>query len=138
MSDPEVFIGLDVGKAEHHCVALNLAGDRLVDRPLPNDEAALRGLFAQLAAEDHLTGIGEPTAFATRAAHYIAELNAIHPFREGNGRCQLTLLSILMELAGLPMDEDRIEPEGFMQAMVASFGGALGPLTAAIAGMAEG
>ena len=35
-------IGLDVGKAEHHCVALNLAGDRLVDRPLLNDEAALR------------------------------------------------------------------------------------------------
>jgi len=31
-------------------VALNLAGDRLVDRPLPNDEAALRELFSQLAS----------------------------------------------------------------------------------------
>ena len=37
MANPQVLIGLDVGKAEHHCVALNLAGDRLVDRPLPND-----------------------------------------------------------------------------------------------------
>ncbi len=50
MSDPEVFVGLDVGKAEHHCVALNVAGDRLVDRPLPNDEAALRELFSQLVS----------------------------------------------------------------------------------------
>ncbi len=50
MSDPEVFVGLDVGKTEHHCVALNMAGDRLVDRPLPNDEAALRELFSQLVS----------------------------------------------------------------------------------------
>jgi len=50
MSDPEVFVGLDVGKTEHHCVALNMIGDRLVDRPLPNDEAALRELFSQLAS----------------------------------------------------------------------------------------
>lgn len=49
MSEPTVFVGLDVGKSEHHCTALNAAGDRLVDRPLPNDEAALRAVFAELA-----------------------------------------------------------------------------------------
>lgn len=27
MSDPEVFVGLDVGKSEHHCTALNAAGE---------------------------------------------------------------------------------------------------------------
>jgi cell filamentation protein len=29
-------------------------------------------------------------AFASRAAHFLYELNAIHAFREGNGRSQLT------------------------------------------------
>ena len=51
MSSWQVFVGLDVGKAEHHCVALNAAGERLADRPLPNDEQALRALFGQLARQ---------------------------------------------------------------------------------------
>jgi hypothetical protein len=50
MSNPDVFVGLDVGTATHHCVALNAAGDRLADRALPNDEQALRDLFTQLSA----------------------------------------------------------------------------------------
>lgn len=94
-------------------------------------------LFEALAAENYLMDAGDIATFSARAAHYIAELNAIHPFREGNGRCQLTLLSILMDLAGFPMDEDRIEPDGFMLAMVASFEGELGLLAAAIEGMAQ-
>lgn len=78
-------------------------------------------LFAQLADENHLTQIDEPGTFAERAAPYIAEINATHPFREGNGRCQLTLLSILMEHAGFHMDEERLQPDKFMEAMIASF-----------------
>ena len=50
MSDTGVFVGLDVGKAEHHCVALNVGSDRLSDRPPPNDEQALRTLLTQWAA----------------------------------------------------------------------------------------
>lgn len=98
----------------------------------------MESLFEALAAENYLMDADNIAAFSARAAHYIAELNAIHPFREGNGRCQLTLLSILMDLAGFPMNEDRIEPEAFMRAMVASFGGDLGALSAAIEGMAQG
>jgi transposase len=44
----KVFCGLDVGKAEHHATALNLAGKRLYDKAIANDEAALRALFTQL------------------------------------------------------------------------------------------
>ena len=49
MSEPTVFIGLDVGKSVHHCTALDTAGKRLIDRALPNDEQALRVAFGQLA-----------------------------------------------------------------------------------------
>lgn len=40
---PAVFIGLDVGKSEHHAVALTTAGKTIYDKALPNDETRLRG-----------------------------------------------------------------------------------------------
>jgi hypothetical protein len=33
----DVFIGVDVGKGEHHAVALDRAGRQLYDKALPND-----------------------------------------------------------------------------------------------------
>lgn len=45
-----VFLGLDVGKGEHHAVGLDRPGKRLLDRALPNDEAKLRELFGRLKA----------------------------------------------------------------------------------------
>ena len=93
-------------------------------------------IFSQLASEHYLTQIDDIEIFAERASHFIAEINAIHAFREGNGRCQLTLLTILMELAGFEMDEDRLDPEPFMEAMIASFHGDNGPLAQSIVAMA--
>lgn len=34
----DVFIGLDVGKDEHHAVAVDWTGTKLFDKALPNDE----------------------------------------------------------------------------------------------------
>jgi transposase len=50
MSEYAVFCGLDVGKAEHHGVALDPDGKPLFDRPLGNDETALRALFTALSS----------------------------------------------------------------------------------------
>jgi hypothetical protein len=44
----EVFCGIDVAREMHHAVGLNGAGDRLVDRPLPNAEPDLIKLFTDL------------------------------------------------------------------------------------------
>ena len=41
-------IGLDVGKTGHHACALDPDGNRLFDKPLPQDEAQLRDLFTHL------------------------------------------------------------------------------------------
>jgi len=52
------------------------------------------GLFGGLAAEQHLVGLDrEP--FVDRLAFHYSELNALHPFREGNGRAQRAFLSQL-------------------------------------------
>lgn len=45
-----IYLGLDVGKGEHHACALNVAGKRVHDKPLPQDEHRLLELFDQLAA----------------------------------------------------------------------------------------
>ncbi|MEV7768196.1 IS110 family transposase [Microbacterium sp. NPDC086615] len=44
-----VFVGLDVGKSEHHAVALDRAGKKLYDKTLPQDEARLRQIIADLS-----------------------------------------------------------------------------------------
>ncbi len=49
--DAAVFIGLDVGKSEHHAVALTRDGKKLYDRPLPNTERGITEVLDRLA--DH-------------------------------------------------------------------------------------
>jgi cell filamentation protein len=59
-----------------------------------NIDREMRRLFAGLTAEKYFRGL-DALQFAESAAHLLTELNAIHPFREGNGRMQLTFLAIL-------------------------------------------
>ncbi|WP_368664906.1 transposase, partial [Corynebacterium sp. HMSC14B06] len=47
---PDIIIGLDVGKTDHHACALTNTGERIYDKPLPQDEAARREIFASMQA----------------------------------------------------------------------------------------
>lgn len=69
---------------------------------------------------------------ASGAARFLSELNAIHPFREGNGRAQNTFLALVADQAGHPLDLDRLNPDAMLAAMIASFNADEGPLTAVI------
>ncbi|MFD2398218.1 IS110 family transposase [Prauserella oleivorans] len=77
-----VFLGLDVGKGNHHAVGLDPAGKRLHDGPLPNSEPKLRTLFDTLAAHgpllvvvDQPATIGAlPVAVARACGHQVAYL----------------------------------------------------------------
>jgi hypothetical protein len=44
----DVFVGVDVGKGEHHAVALNRAGKVIFDKALPNDEGKMRAVLQKL------------------------------------------------------------------------------------------
>jgi cell filamentation protein len=79
-------------------------------------------LFDNLRMADYLRNLDAKT-FATKAAHFLAELNAIHAFREGNGRSQLTFFTLLADRARHPLNLDKLEPGEMLQAMIASFGG---------------
>ncbi len=62
-------------------------------------EPELNKLFEKLEAQNHLVG-KDPNTFAAAAAHYVNEINAIHPFIDGNGRTQRIWLRNLGEKAG--------------------------------------
>jgi cell filamentation protein len=64
-----------------------------------------------------------PDEFVAAAADFLGELNAIHPFREGNGRTQLIFLRMLGLRAGHPFRSENVEPDAFLRAMIASFFG---------------
>ena len=59
--------------------------------------------------------------FVIRAADFLGELNAIHPFREGNGRTQLVFLGLIGNACGHTLDFKRLRRETFLPAMVTSF-----------------
>ena len=100
-----------------------------------NIEAQASKLFGQLKTKNRLRGL-DSKAFADGAAHFLAELNAIHPFRDGNGRAQLFLM-LLAERAKHPLDGNRIDPKVVMDAMIESFGGEEKPLAQMIEGLIE-
>jgi cell filamentation protein len=87
----------------------------------------MKKLFGWLDSENHLRDLDAQT-FAAKAAHMLAELNAIHPFREGNGRTQNAFLDVLAARAGHPLNFERLHPPDMLQAMIASFDGDEQPL----------
>lgn len=88
-------------------------------------------LFTGLKAARQLRDL-EPAEFAKASAHFLAELNAIHPFREGNGRTQNAFLTMFATSAGHRVDLRRLRPKPMLSAMVASFNGNETPLEAII------
>src|SRR5690606_13229379 len=78
-----------------------------------NIEPQLRALFAWLADHDRLTGL-DADDFAELGAHFLSELNAIHAFREGNGRVQMAFFAMMADRAGHPIDFGQLEPEPFL------------------------
>jgi cell filamentation protein len=88
-------------------------------------------IFDALHKDGLLIG-ASATDFAQKAAHVLAEINAVHPFREGNGRTQLAFLAMLAEHNGLTFNADILERERVIGAMIDSFSGDELPLAAII------
>jgi cell filamentation protein len=97
-------------------------------------EGQLNALFDWLADKDYLRGLDAPE-FGVQAAHFLAEINAVHPFREGNGRTQLSFLVLLAEQAGHPLDMEKLDPEELLNAIIESFDSPEGPLAEVIVGL---
>ncbi|GAA5227790.1 IS110 family transposase [Paeniglutamicibacter antarcticus] len=58
----DVYIGADVGKSNHHAVALNKAGKKLLDKALPQDETKLKSLIKSLSKHGRLLFVADQPA----------------------------------------------------------------------------
>ena len=77
-------------------------------------------IFAKLAEENYLQGL-DAAEFSTRAAYYLGEINALHPFREGNGRTQREFITQLAYNNGYLIDWTNIREDDMIQASIESF-----------------
>jgi cell filamentation protein len=95
----------------------------------PYIEGEAQRLGASLAAEKHLQGLDKPR-FVERLAHYYAEWNALHPFREGNGRSTREFIAQLAREAGYEFDQKHIDNDKnqWNDAAMRSFKGDLEPM----------
>jgi cell filamentation protein len=84
-------------------------------------------VLARLAKERFLRGT-DARGFCERAAYYMAEINALHPFREGNGPAQREFLRELAVDAGYELAWSLVTQEEMHAASIASFqeGGSAG------------
>lgn len=79
----------------------------------------LSHLLQQLNDENHLIGLERPQLIA-RSAYYMAELNYIHPFREGNGRAIREFMRILYLQNNYLVDWGSVPVDELLQAMIDS------------------
>jgi fido (protein-threonine AMPylation protein) len=85
-------------------------------------ESAARPIFKKLETEKYLAELDIVT-FSDRAAHYLGEVNALHPFREGNGRAQREFINHLAYKNGYRLDWKNITQSDMIQASIESFKG---------------
>jgi cell filamentation protein len=62
-------------------------------------------------------------AFLQEIARLLGELNAIHPFREGNGRSQMAFIGLIGATFSHPFAFERLNPGTFLSAMITSYFG---------------
>src|SRR5690606_1028530 len=85
----------------------------------------------ELRAESFLQG-SDADQFSERAAYFLAEWNALHPFREGNGRATRHLVGQLADEAGYSIRWQGMDRVSYLNASIDSFHGNLEPLTGLI------
>lgn len=80
----------------------------------------LEVVFSQLKQDQHLQDL-KLDPFIEKSAYYFNELNAIHPFREGNGRTNRVFFSALAHHAGYTLSWAKVNPDLYMQASILGF-----------------
>src|SRR5690606_16351545 len=65
----------------------------------------------------------DPHTFSERAGYYLGELNALHPFREGNGRAIREFVGQLARGSGYSIDWTETERSEMTQAAIEAYHG---------------
>jgi cell filamentation protein len=90
-------------------------------------ESSAGVIFRELHDEDCLHGL-DRGAFVARLTHYLGEVNALHPFREGNGRAQRAFFGQLARDAGFTLPWQHLDPVRNIEASAAIMHGDAEPM----------
>ena len=82
-------------------------------------ESELERLLSELKSENYLVGLSKEQ-FASRLAYYWAELNVLHPFREGNGRTTREFLRQLSLKNGYILNLYKVNSQELLNASIKS------------------
>ncbi|MDL2248635.1 Fic family protein [Tyzzerella sp. OttesenSCG-928-J15] len=77
-------------------------------------------VFGKLREEKWLRGLPKE-AFIERLAYYMAEINVIHPFREGNGRTARAFFEELTRRARYELNFGKVNPDELLQADINAY-----------------
>lgn len=98
---------VDIAKGNMFCNAMFLSGQA-------------EEIFGKLKAENYLHGL-EEDGFAIRLAYYFSEINALHPFREGNGWSQREFIRCLTLHNGYVINFVNADKDEMLEASRESF-----------------
>ncbi len=90
-------------------------------------ETSAADIFRALRSEGFLHGL-DREAFVARLAHYLGEVNAVHPFREGNGRSQRAFFEQLAHDAGFTLAWQHLDAARNIEASAAIMRGGAEPM----------
>jgi len=77
-------------------------------------------IFSTLKKDGYLFGLSKH-ATISKLAYYFGEINALHPFREGNGRSQREFIYSLAHMNGYELNFDLIDSKRMIDASKHSF-----------------
>ena len=84
-------------------------------------------IHEKLKQSNFLTGLGK-TDFIVKLAHFMGEINALHPFREGNGRTARLYFKQLSINAGYDLEFHKTSKEALLNADIQAFNREYEPL----------
>lgn len=103
-----------------------MKGDTLFCRG-PFIESYAMDIYANLERRNFLRGL-EKELLIEQLAYFMGEVNALHPFREGNGRTQRLYFYYLAKNAGYDLNFVGVDKSALLQADIAAFSRNYSPL----------
>lgn len=83
-------------------------------------EGMANDIHQKLKAEKYLANL-DKAEFISRLAFYMGEINALHPFREGNGRAQRVYFGYLCKNADYGIEFSKVDKDVLLQADIGAF-----------------